>query len=202
MPVDKEQSTASGGGSPNCIIQKDELVPQDTPYLPFFSEPTDSVYLDSEYIPEDATFYPKSAVLHEVAPQLAEGIEEPYFKEETSDGWRYFCRVPNCDNKNAFTRHSDLKRHQKEQHSVNIPKYHCGCCKNMGILPVYCTHRKDRMTQHRNKKHSGLGFEICNLAPCNNNSIELVFSSRSCLLLHQRDAHGLGGNGRSELNCE
>ena len=155
-------------------------------------------FMNSSYTTNMVPFDANNTLAPDEIMEFTEIPEELHDNKEINDGSGYSCTAPNCDNKTAFTRASDLKRHQRE-HSGAKHKYHCGCCKNMGQVPTYCCHRKDRMKQHIGKKHSRKGFEVCKVAPCND-GIELAFSSKSCLLLHKRDNHGLTESEENELD--
>ena len=198
--TDSKQSIEISGGTPIYGVQGTERTAQGAHFS--ICPPTLSSldFTNSSYTTNMVSFDADNTLEHDETMEFTEFPEDLYDIKETNDGSGHFCTAPNCDNKTAFTRASDLKRHQRE-HSGAKHRYHCGCCKNMGQVPTYCCHRKDRMKQHIGKKHSRKGFEVCKTPPCND-GIELAFSSKSCLLLHKRDNHGLTKSEKEELDSK
>ena len=197
--TDSKQNTELSANSPEYASREIERTTQRAQYFNCPPSFPSVEFMNPSYATNMVSFEPSTTTLvHDETTQFIEVEEEPYDNAETNDGCGHYCTEPNCSNETAFTRLSDLKRHQRG-HSGAKHRYHCGCCDNMGNVPTYCSHRKDRMKQHIGKKHSRKGFEVCKTAPCNE-GIELAFSSKSCLLLHKRENHGLTESEEKELN--
>ena len=69
----------------------------------------------------------------------------------------FACAHGNCNQ--AFRRKSDLARHRKTVHGMNLVKFFChipGCSKGRGHGEGYS--RDDKLTEHLWKKHGNLGY--------------------------------------------
>ena len=100
-----------------------------------------------------------------------------------SEGQRFYCKDPNCHDKNGFTRNSDLKRHKRDKHTKG-QQWYCGCCDKSGS-----TRRKDHLRQHFIKKHGTKKYYRCTLDCCN--GIEAGFVSEECFTGHLKRCHNI-----------
>ena len=105
---------------------------------------------------------------------------------------KLLCNWENC--KASFANPRELKRHKKK-HNPDEERWHCGCCNNVpgkeeGSYKV--TTRRDHIRQHlKNVHHSNLEeVQKCKHPDCLGQN-KYLFSSNSCLHLHESLCHGI-----------